>query len=168
MNVSECGSLATMTERPHPVFRACENVLLIGLMAIYDSQAEASQLIPQQWREFRRSHPALGNSSKFYGASPCTGDDKIHYLAGVDQESPESPIGGERLTLEAGEYAVLQVGDPALLRDTWIWLLGTWLPASGRRERHAPEFERFAGISKAGLPIGPVEVWIPLEPVARD
>ena len=97
-----------------------------------DSQAEASQLIPHQWREFQRTHPALGSSSTFYGASPCTGDRKIHYLTGVDQESLESSIDGERLTLEAGEYAVLQVGDPALLRDTWIWLLGTWLPASGR------------------------------------
>ena len=73
-----------------------------------------------------------------------------------------------RQTLEAGDYAVLQVGDPALLRDTWIWLLRTWLPASGRRERNAPEFERFTGISEAGFPIGLVEVWIPLEPVAGD
>jgi len=158
----------TMTERPHPVFRTSENVLLIGTMVIYDSLAEASQLIPHQWREFRQAHPALGSSSKFYGASPCTRDRKIHYLTGVDQESLESSIGGERLTLEAGEYAVLQVGNPALLRDTWIWLLRTWLPASGRRERNAPEFERFTSISDAGLPIGPVEVWIPLEPVARD
>jgi len=107
----------TMTERPHPVFRTSENVLLIGTMAIYDSQAEASQLIPHQWREFRQAHPALGSSSKFYGASPCTGDRKIHYLTGVDQESLESSIGGERLTLEAGEYAVLQVGDPALRKQ---------------------------------------------------
>lgn len=105
-----------MTERPHPVFRTSENVLLIGTMAIYDSQTEASQLIPHQWREFRQTHPALGSSLKFYGASPCTGDRKIHYLAGVDQESLETSIGGERLNLEAGEYAVL---------------------ASGRRERNA-------------------------------
>jgi predicted transcriptional regulator YdeE len=155
--------LGAMTERPHPVFQTSENVLLIGTMAIYSSQEEASQLIPQQWREFRRTHPALGSGSKFYGASPCTDDRKIHYLTGVDQESLESSIAGERLMLEAGEYAVIQVGDPALLRETWIWSLGTWLPASGRRERSAPEFERFTGISEAGLPIGPVEVWIPLE-----
>lgn len=157
-----------MTERPHPVFRTSENVLLIGTMAIYDSQAEASRLIPHQWREFQRTHPVLGSSSTFYGASPCTGDRKIHYLTGVDRESSEGPIGGERLTLEAGEYAVFQVADSASLRDTWIWLLGTWLPTSGRLERHAPEFERFTGISEAGLPIGPVEVWIPLEPVVGD
>jgi AraC family transcriptional regulator len=163
-----CSSLGAMAERPNPVFRTIEDVLLIGTMSVYDSQAEASQHIPHQWREFRLTHPALGSRSKFYGASPCTSDRKIHYLTGVAQESPESLIGGERLTLEAGEYAVVRVNDTALLRDTWIWLLKNWLPASGRREKHAPEFERFTGISEAGSPIGPVEIWIPLEPLATN
>jgi AraC family transcriptional regulator len=157
-----------MAERPDPVFRTIEDVLLIGTMSIYDSQAQASQDIPRQWREFRLTHPALGSRSKFYGASPCTSDRKIHYLTGVAQESPESLIGGERLTLEAAEYAVVRVNDTALLRDTWTWLLKNWLPASGRREKHAPEFERFTGISEAGSPIGPVEIWIPLEPLATN
>jgi AraC family transcriptional regulator len=157
-----------MADRPNPVFRTTDELLLIGTMAIYNSQAEASQQIPQQWRAFRVSHPALGSSSNFYGASPCTGDRKIHYLTGVAQESPETVLGGERLTLEAGEYAVVRVNDPALLRDTWIWLLGDWLPTSERREKNAPEFERFTGISEAGTPIGSVEIWIPVEPLASD
>jgi predicted transcriptional regulator YdeE len=82
---------------------------------------------------------------------------------GVAQENPESSTKGERLTLEAGEYAVVQVNDTAMLRDTWRWLLEEWLPASGRREKHAPEFERYTDVSEAGTPIGPVEIWIPLE-----
>jgi AraC family transcriptional regulator len=72
-------------------------------------------------------------------------------------------VDGERLTLEAGEYAVVRVDDPASLRETWVWLLRNWLPASGRREKNAPEFERFTEISEEGLPVGPVEIWIPLE-----
>ncbi len=163
-----CITLGAMAEQPNPVFRTIEDILLIGTMSIYDSQAQASQNIREQWREFRLTHPELGNSSKFYGASPCTDDRKIHYLTGVAQESPESSIGGERLTLEAGEYAVVRVNDTELLRDTWVWLLRNWLPASGRREKHAPEFERFTGISEAGSPIGPVEIWIPLEQLATD
>jgi AraC family transcriptional regulator len=75
---------------------------------------------------------------------------------------------GEHLTLEAGEYAVVRVDDAALLRDTWIWLLGSWLPVSGRREKNAPEFERYTSISEVGTPIGPVEIWIPLEPLAEN
>jgi AraC family transcriptional regulator len=55
-----------------------------------------------------------------------------------------------------------------LLRDTWVWLLRHWLPASGRQEKNAPEFERFTNISETGTPIGPVEIWIPLEPLATN
>lgn len=156
--------LSAMAEQPTIIFRTIEDVLLIGTMAIYDSQAQASEGIPNQWRAFRFSHPALDSSSEFYGASPCTGDRKIHYLTGVR----DSSISGERLTLEAGEYVVVRVDDAALLRDTWIWMLRTWLPSYGRREKQAPEFERFSGISEAGFPIGPVEIWIPLEPLATN
>ncbi len=167
MRLPTCSTLGAMAERPNPVFRTSESLLLIGTVATYDSQAEASERIPHQWRAFRLTHPALGSNSKFYGASPCTGDRKIHYLTGVAQKSPET-ASGERLTLEAGEYAVVRLEDTASLRGIWIWLLGTWLPTSGRREKNAPEFERFTSISEAGTPIGPVEIWIPLEPLASN
>lgn len=158
-----------MADRPNPVFRTIEEeVSLIGTMATYDSQAEATQGIPQQWRAFRLAHPALESSAKFYGASPCTGDRKIHYLTGVVDEGANSVVGGERLTLEAGEYALIPVNDPALLYDTWVWLLDHWLATSGRREKNAPEFERYTSLSEDGAPIGPVEIWIPLEPLSKD
>jgi predicted transcriptional regulator YdeE len=156
-----------MTDRPNPVFRTTKEVLLIGRMATYKSQTEASQGIPQQWRSFLDDHPTLQSSSNLYGASPCTSDRKIHYLTGVAHGTPESVVGGESLTLTAGEYAVVRVDQTALLRDTWSWLLGPWLANSGRREKRAPEFERFASVSEAGTPIGPVEIWIPLEPLAN-
>jgi AraC family transcriptional regulator len=136
-----------------------------GKMATYNSQAEASQGIPQQWRVFLGEHISLEGSANFYGASPCTSDSKIHYLTGISRRSSENVVDGESLTLEAGEYAVVRVNEPALLRDTWIWLLGTWLANSGRREKNAPEFERFTSISEAGTPVGPVDIWIPLEPL---
>lgn len=157
-----------MTDRPSPVFRTSDEVLLIGMMATYNSQAEASEGIPQQWRLFLMTHPAVKGSSNLYGASPCTNDRKIHYLTGVAQGSSDGVIYGEHLSLAAGEYAVIQVNDSASLRDTWTWVLGTWLATSGRVEKSAPEFERYTDISEAGTPIGPVEIWIPLEPSATD
>lgn len=153
------------TNRPSPIVRMAEEGMLIGTMRIYDSQADASANIPKQWRTFLQAHPALSNS-KLYGASPCTGDHKIHYLTGVAQDATEDLVAPERLTLASGEYAVVRVDDPAMLRDTWIWLLRTWLPDSGRREKNAPEFERYTAISETGTPIGPTEIWIPLEPIA--
>jgi AraC family transcriptional regulator len=157
-----------MAERPNPSFRVIEKVSLTGTMAVYASQAEASLRIPQQWQEFRSAHPSLGNCPKLYGASPCTADHKIHYLTGVEEDGAESLVKGESLTLEAGEYAVVRVDDPDSLRETWMYLLGSWLPSSGRKEKHAPEFERYASISEAGTPIGPVEVWIPLETITES
>lgn len=155
-----------MADPFNPVFRTMEEVWLIGTMAIYDSQAEASRNIPRQWRAFRQSHPALASNATCYGASPCTGDRRIHYLTGVAREDTKTEIALERLTLAAGEYAVVRVDDPARLRETWIGLLSAWLPASGRREKNSPEFERFTGIAENGEPIGPVEIWIPMEPLA--
>src|ERR1700730_12131492 len=108
-----------MTDRPNPVFRTTGEVLLIGTMATYNSQAEASQVIPQHGRLFRGGHPALDSPLNVYGASPCTGDRKIHYLTGVAHGSPESVVDGESLILEAGEYAVVRVNEPALLGDPW-------------------------------------------------
>ena len=157
-----------MPDQPNPVIRTAEGVLLIGRMAVYESQADASERIPHQWRVFLEENPTLKGSSNLYGASPCTGDRRIHYLTGVAKESPEGVVSGESLTLDAGEYAVVRVEEAALLRGTWTWLLGQWLPNSGRREKNAPEFERFTGISEAGTPIGPVEIWIPLERGAGD
>ena len=133
-------------------------------MAIYATQAEASQLIPQQWRAFRLNQSEANSRSVFYGASPCTSDGRIHYLTGIVDEGLESRVSGESVTLEAGEYAVVHVDDIASLRDTWTWLLSDWLATSGCRERHAPEFERFTSFSEDATPIGPVEIWIPLEP----
>jgi AraC family transcriptional regulator len=157
-----------MAEHPNPSLRVMEKISLTGTMAVYASQAEASLRIPKQWKEFRSAHPSLGRCPNLYGASPCTADHKIHYLTGVEQEGAASPIKGDNLTLEAGEYAVVRVDDPDSLRETWMYLLGSWLPASGRKEKHAPEFERYTNISEAGTPIGPVEVWIPLEPITKS
>lgn len=157
-----------MAERPNPSLRTMEKVSLTGTMAVYASQAEASLRIPQQWQAFRSAHPSLGGSAKLYGASPCTADHKIHYLTGIAQDGAETLIEGENLTLEAGEYAVVRVDDAGSLRDTWIYMLRSWLPASGRKEKHAPEFERYTSISEAGTPIGQVEVWIPLEPMTES
>lgn len=159
---------SAMADRVNPVLRTTEAVLLVGKMAVYNSQSEASQRIPLQWRAFRLAYPQFGPGAVFCGASPCTNDHQIHYLTGVVQQTAESVDGLERLTIEPGEYAFVRVDNPTSLRDTWVWLLSDWLPNSGRREKHAPEFERFTSISDAGTPIGPVEIWIPLESVAGN
>ena len=125
-------SSSAMTERSHPVFLTAGQVSLSGRMAIYGSQAEASKGIPEQWRLSFGEHPAIGGGASLYGASPCTSDRKIHYLSGVTHGST-GWVAGESLVLEVGEYAVLRVDEVPPLRETWTWLLGTWLAEPRRR-----------------------------------
>jgi AraC family transcriptional regulator len=161
-------TIAGMAERPLPLLRTINGFVVIGTMATYASQAQVSQLVPEQWRTFRAAYPAFDDNAPFVGASPCTDDRKIHYLTGVLEAGSGNRMEGQHLALEAGEYAVVSVDNPASLRETWIWLLSGWLPTSGRREKHAPEFERFTRMSENGTPTGPVEIWIPLEPLTEQ
>ena len=150
-----------MTITPKPEFRSGRRILLAGNMAVYASQREATEKIPAQWREFL-SLPGQ-EIRTCYGASPCTDDGKLHYLCGMEVASYDAVNSPDRLTLEEGEYAVFAVEDIADLRPTWIWALTTWLPSSGRKEKHAPEFERYAGVYNPERVSGTVEIWIPLE-----
>lgn len=155
-----------MTKRPNPMIRILEEKVLIGTMALYGSQAELSESVPRQWQDFRMANPGLDNNAEFYGASPCSDDGKIHYLTGIAPRGPANRLQGDRITLDSGEYAFVQVQDGSHLRETWKWLLEEWLPSSGRREKQAPEFEKFSWISDVGTPIGPIEIWIPLAPLS--
>ena len=76
-------------------------------MALYDSQSDVTAGVPKQWQDFRLTHPSLDDNSSLYGASPCTGDGKTHYLTGVEHGSLGGTINGERSERTAGEYACL-------------------------------------------------------------
>jgi hypothetical protein len=41
-------------------------------------------------------------------------------------------------------------------------------PAKDYAAKYHLDAKRFTSISEAGTPIGPVEIWIPLEPLSRD
>jgi AraC family transcriptional regulator len=54
--------------------------------------------------------------------------------------APEGEVGVQ--TLEGGEYAVLtHIGPYRQLGESYHWLFGTWLPASGRELRNTPTYE---------------------------
>jgi AraC family transcriptional regulator len=57
-----------------------------------------------------------------------------------DSFQPAGEIGVQ--TVEGGEYAILtHVGPYNSLGDSYRWLFGSWLPASGREPRSIPTFE---------------------------
>jgi AraC family transcriptional regulator len=69
--------------------------------------------------------------------------DKLRYdccIAVPESFQPEGEIGVQ--SVEGGDYAVLtHVGPYDTLGESWRWLFGVWLPASGREPRSAPPFE---------------------------
>jgi AraC family transcriptional regulator len=150
---------------PTPEFRHSQTILLAGTMVLYNSQAEATEKIPAQWADLlARPVPELHTARSLYGASPCTDDHKLHYFTGIEVPNYEGVNSPARLTIEDGEYAVFTVENIADLRSTWTWALSQWLPSSGRKERNAPEFERYTAPYNPERASGPIGVWIPLEP----
>lgn len=160
-----------MTPQPRqdmtPELRQIDAVLLAGTMVIYENQQDATERIPSQWADLMsRPVPELHTATELFGASPCTADGKLHYFAGIQVPTYGGVNAPARITLEAGEYAIFTVPDISRLRDTWIWALTQWLPHSGRRERNAPQFERYVAPYNPQRASGPVEIGIPLEPIA--
>jgi AraC family transcriptional regulator len=77
---------------------------------------------------------------------------------------PEGEVGVR--TLEGGECAVLtHVGPYRGLGESYRWLFGTWLPASGREPRNAPAYE-VARNSPHDTPPEQLrtDIYLPLEP----
>jgi AraC family transcriptional regulator len=78
--------------------------------------------------------------------------------------APDGEIGVQ--TVEGGECAVLtHVGPYRQLGESYRWLFGTWLPASGRELRNSPAFE----IARNSPETTPPEqlrtdIYLPLEP----
>lgn len=78
-----------MAERPIPVFRTFESVILVGIMAIYDAQAEASERIPQSGAIFgyviRRSAIAATSAARrrAQGTGGSTTSRALHRKTGM-------------------------------------------------------------------------------------
>ena len=78
-----------------------------------------------------------------YDDPGVTAEDKVRCDCCVTVSESVKPEGEVVVqTLEGGECAVLtHVGPYRQLGESYCWLFGTWLPASGRELRNAPAFE---------------------------
>lgn len=74
----------------------------------------------------------------------------------------EPPV--EHRTIAGGPYAVLQHRGPyAMLGDSYAWLHGHWLPASGREAAAAPSFEHYLNDPRTTPPADLLtEICVPL------
>jgi AraC family transcriptional regulator len=76
------------------------------------------------------------------------------------------PAGMESLVLPAGQYAVfLHRGGPARAAETFNYIFGQWLPASGNLLDERPYFEVLGEKYRNDDPESEEEIWIPLKTV---
>lgn len=76
------------------------------------------------------------------------------------------PAGMETFELPGGLYAVfLHKGGPATGAQTFQYIFGTWLPASGYLLDNRPHFEVLGDKYRNDDPASEEEIWIPVRPI---
>ncbi len=74
------------------------------------------------------------------------------------------PEGMETLVVPGGAYAVfLYKGTPEMFKETFLWILGTWLPVSGYLLDDRPHFEILGEKYIRNHPDSEEDVWIPIK-----
>jgi AraC family transcriptional regulator len=100
-------------------------------------------------KAFARVRDRLGTGGRMIGIfeddPDATATTALRSVAGVviDPDAP-APDGLERIVIPAGRHAVLHyIGPYSLMHTAYLWLYGTWLPASGEEPRDHPVFEEY-------------------------
>lgn len=93
------------------------------------------------------------------------GEPGFLYTAGTAVASVgRIPIGMNAVTIPAGRYAVFTHRGPVtLLAKTVVAVWHQWLPSSGYKARHAPDFERYDERFKMHSPDSEVDLYVPIE-----
>lgn len=121
--------------------------------------------IPNQWRDFEKLGALPGQiGSTAYGAI-CSGDPKtqtMEYMCAVEVASFD-PVPKElgRMRVPAVRYAVFLHGGPVgTVRETWDDIIARWLPRSGMRSAHTPDFEVYDERFDPRTGLGGIEIWV--------
>ena len=65
------------------------------------------------------------------------------------------------MIVPAAEYAVFALDTVKDIRPFWQSLFQTWLPSSGVKPAHTPDFERYDHLFNPATR-GPLEIWFPI------
>lgn len=107
------------------------------------------------------------NIAVYFDDVAVTPPDQCRAIAGRTI-GPDTPVASplERCELAAGDYAILRHRGPyADLGAAYAWLLGTWLPASGRAAAQQPCYELYLNTPMEAEPRDLVtDIYLPLKP----
>lgn len=143
-------------------------MLLSGLRRVH-TFAGAAAGIAEQWRAFRALGTLPGQrGTAMYGVM-CGADPQaqtFEYMTGVEVDSFD-PLPREygRMRVPAQRYAVfIHRGPASALHATWDAVWNGWIPRSGHRPAHTPEFEVYDERFDPRTGSGVIEVWASIEP----
>lgn len=93
------------------------------------------------------------------------GDPGLLYTAGTAVTSVANvPEGMTAMTIPASRYAVFTHRGPVThFAKTIVAVWNHWLPASGLKPRHAPDFESYDRRFKMNSPDSEVDLYVPIE-----
>ncbi len=156
-----------MTTPNSPLTPTYQSLPLFRLAGIrrWHTFATAPETIPPQWNEFNALPlPGRAEATVSYGAT-CQMDmpnQRFEYLSGYEVPSfDDLPADIGRMIVPAAEYAVFPLAAVKDIRPFWQSVFQTWLPSSGVKPAHTPDFERydhrFDPVTR-----GPLEIWFPI------
>ena len=145
-----------------PRFEDRPAMLLVGLRRTH-AYADSARGIPQQWQDFAASGLLPPGPVVSYGVM-CGGDpvaQTMEYMCAVEVAGfDKAPAGAGRMRVPAQRYAVFtHEGHVSGISDAWMRIWNEWIPQSGHRIAHTPEFERYDDRFDPKTEGGVVEVW---------
>lgn len=143
-------------------------MLLAGIRR-HHAYAESPRTIPEQWAELTAAGPLPGQVPGMVAYGVICGNDpangRFEYMTAVEVHSFDAlPEGQGRMRVLPRRYAVFAHDGPtATLHRTWDAIWNEWLPRSGLRGAHAPDFERYDERFDRTTGRGGIEIWYPVE-----
>jgi AraC family transcriptional regulator len=154
------------TALPDPKIREGAQRLLAGTLQTH-TVADAAESIPVQWGDFfALDVPEIHTAIITYGVIVRADADAMDYMCAIEVPSFEGVHSPHRETLPATLYAVFTVEGLEQVGEQWSHIYTDWLPASKYRAGRSPAFERYDERYDPETETGPIELWVPVEPVS--
>lgn len=152
----------------HPIrFEEGQAMLLAGLRR-WHTHAGAPQTIPLQWADFTTGElfPNRKAGCVSYGVLCAARPGEFEYMTAIEVQTFDglAPNSG-RMRIPPLRFAVFQHEGPvSSIYMTWRAIWEQWLPNSGMKPVHAPEFERYDHRYNPVTRDGIIEIWSPVAP----
>jgi AraC family transcriptional regulator len=155
-----------------PVRFASGRPMLLGGLRRYHTYTGSEESIPLQWQQFRATGSVAGAvGSVCYGVMCGHDAGGFEYMCALEVDSFDSLSAAlGRMRILEQEYAVFEhSGHISTIRSAWQHILHEWLPKSGYRSAHKPDFERYDDQFDSSAGFGRVEIWIAIiRPTLRE